>query len=413
MTPNDPTPAADDDERPTLRLVAHRQGQPDPEPAGNDAPPGPEASESTSSLAGPTGSGGDDASAPATPSLTPVEEARAILAAAEPAAYYKALSALVRPNHHSVLQPLAYSSTYDFHDPTCVVVQPEPGSADTVLLYASAAFPGFERVLLSLFRDPQMEALLNSIYQLTVNEGANVAVVTNHGQIIDIALVMGALLMALSDPDRSFGVLGEHTSYEDLVPRVNVLVSRMVTTRQAFNVPAIQILQGGSRTFLSIPQTTSRRRVRLDPAVVKANNVVARHELDVQLTKGGQFVAMAASGSQDLSVAANLMHRVRTQWRQRRGVDPGDNDTLHLQPLYDGTINVMLNTRFILPIAISLDAIHPACVVGDLTRVREKEDCHRIMEWIADAHEGATGMPTIYHRQENDLLTQIRSLGSR
>ena len=121
--------------------------------------------------------------------------------------------------------------------------------------------------------------------------------------------------------------------------------------------------------------------------------MVARHELDVQLTKGGQFVAMAASGSQDLSVAANLMHRVRSQWRQRRGVDPGDNDTLHLQPLYDGTINVMLNTRFVLPIAISLDAIHPACVVGDLTRVREKEDCHRIMEWIADAHEGATGMP--------------------
>ena len=76
------------------------------------------------------------------------------------------------------------------------------------LLYANAAFPGFERVLLSLFRDPQMEALLNSLYQLTVNEGANVAVVTNHGQIIDIALVMAALLMALSDPDRSFGVLG-------------------------------------------------------------------------------------------------------------------------------------------------------------------------------------------------------------
>ena len=200
---------------------------------------------------GPIGTTGDDASAPAIPSLTPVEEARQILANAEPAAYYKALSALVRPSHHSVLQQLPYSSAYEFHDPTCVVVQPEPGSADTVLLYASAAFPGFERVLLSLFRDPQMEALLNSIYQLTVNEGANVAVVTNHGQIIDIALVMGALLMALSDPDRSFGVLGEHSSYEELVPRVNVLVSRMVTTRQAFNVPAIQILQGGSRTFFS------------------------------------------------------------------------------------------------------------------------------------------------------------------
>ena len=182
------------------------------------------------------------------------------------------------------------------------------------------------------------------------------AVVTNHGQIIDIALVMAALLIALSDPERSFGVLGEHSSYEELAPRVNVLVSRMVTTRQAFNVPALTILQGGCRTFLSIPQTPNRRRAKLDPSVVKANNLVARHELDKQLEQGGQFVAMAASGSQDLSVAANLMHRVRNQWRLRRGFDPGDNDTLHLQPLYDGTVSVMLNTRFVLPIAISLEA---------------------------------------------------------
>ena len=261
-----------------------------------------------------------------------------------------------------------------------------------------------------------MEALLNSLYQLTVNEGANVAVVTNHGQIIDIALVMAALLIALADPERSFGVLGEHSSLRGAgAPDQRARVSRMVTTRQAFNVPAIQILQGGCRTFLQHPPdgepATGQARSCGGPGQQRASLVTSSTSSCAQ---GGQLVAMAASGSQDLSGHGRTScSGSGRQWRQRRGVDPGDNDTLHLQPLYDGTINVMLNTRFVLPIAISLDATHPACVVGDLTRVREKEDCHRIMEWIAEAHQGATGIPTIYHRQEDDLLTQIRALVSR
>jgi hypothetical protein len=94
-----------------------------------------------------------------------------------------------------------------------------------------------------------------------------------------------------------------------------------------------------------------------------------------------------------------------------RGFEPdGSLETVHLQPLYDGTINLMLGCRFVMPIAVSLDPAHPALEVGAITRVREKNDCHRIMEWIADAHEEATGLPTIYHRQEDDLLTQVRSI---
>jgi hypothetical protein len=136
-----------------------------------------------------------------------------------------------------------------------------------------------------------------------------------------------------------------------------------------------------------------------------------RHELDLQMSEGGQLLAMAASGSQDLSLAAGLMQKVRTQWRQRRGVDPAeDTDTMHLQPLYDGTIQLMLGCRYVMPIAISLDPKNPTCAVGSLTRVREKNDCHRVMEWIAEAHQAGTGVPTIYHRQEDDLLTQVRAL---
>lgn len=339
-----------------------------------------------------------------------LEEARQTLAEVDPVQYHKVLSGLVRQGHDSVLGPLPYTPSLEFHDPTCVVVEPRPSGLETIELYARAAYPDFDEVLVEAFTDPLVARQLTDLYHLMWGEGANVALVTNHGQIIDIALVIGALLTAMCDPDRTYGVLGDRLEVDQVASRVNVMVSRMVTTRQAFNVPAIQVLQCGGRTFLSVPQTHSRRRVRLEPAVVRANNLVVRHELDHRLAEGGQLLGMAASGSQDLSIAAGLMQKVRTQWRQRRGVDPGDTDTLHLQPLYDGTMQLMLSCRYVMPVAVSLSAEHPALVIGDLTRVREKDDCHRIMDWIADAHEGATGVTTIYHRHEDDLLTQVRSL---
>lgn len=343
-------------------------------------------------------------------SRSPVDEARALLAAEDPATYHRNLSSLARQGHHSVLQPLPYTPSLEFHDPACVVVDPNPAGVDTVGLYARAAYPAFDDVLTSVFRSPVVAEQLGTLYQMVFGEGSNVAIVTNHGQIIDIALVIGAMIDAMCTPGRTFGVLGDEISVEDLAGRFNVLVSRMVTTRQAFNVPALQVLQCGARTFLTVPQTHSRRRSKLDPAVVRANNLVMRHELDQRMSEGGQLLAMAASGSQDLSLAAGLMQKVRSQWRQRRGVDPGDTDTVHLQPLYDGTMQLMLNARYVMPIAVALDPAAPSVTVGSLTRVRQKDDCHRIMEWIAEAHQSGTGIPTIYHRQEDDLLTQVRAL---
>lgn len=341
---------------------------------------------------------------------SPIEEARHLLESSDGATYYKALSGLARQGHHALLEPLPYSTSLEFHDPACVVVDPRAGNTDTIELFANAAYPHFGW-LLERFRDPVVAERLDALYQMVFNEGANVAVVTNHGQIIDIALVGGAMIDAMCTAGRSYGVLGEEIEVADLAERFNVLVSRMVTTRMAFNIPAMQVLQVGARTFLSVPQTHTRRRAKLDPALVRANNQLMRHELDLQLSEGGQVLAMAASGSQDLSVTVGMVQKLATQWRQLRGVDPGDAaETVHLQPLYDGTMNLMLGCRFVLPIAVSLDPAHLALEVGSLTRVREKNDCHRVMEWIADAHQQSTGLPTIYHRQEDDLLTQVRSV---
>jgi hypothetical protein len=353
--------------------------------------------------------GGERTGAEGAPSS--LDEARSVLADVEPAQYHRVLSGLSREGHTSLLAPLPYSPGLEFQDPATVVLEPKPTGLDTIELYARAAYPDWDRVMVAPFRAPEVVGELDALHHLLIGEGANVALVTNHGQIIDIALVLGALIAAMCEPERTYGVLGERIDLDALSPRINMMISRMVTTRQIFNVPALQILQQcGARLFLSVPQTASRRRVKLDPAVVTANNVLVRHELDLRLAEGGQLLAMAASGSQDLSLAARSMQKVRTQFRQRRGVDPGERDTLHLQPLYDGTMQLMLSCRYVMPVAVSLNPTAPALVVGGVTRVREKDDCHRIMEWIADAHQEATSTPTIYHRHEDDLLTQIRQL---
>lgn len=352
-----------------------------------------------------------DAEAGTDPAAT-IEVARELLAAADPVAHHRMLAGLVRSSHSSVLQELPYSSSYPFHDPTVVVVEPEPSNIDTIELYAKAAYPDFDKVLASAFRDPAVDHLISALHHLVIEEGQNVAVVTNHGQIIDIALVVGALQAAWGSPHRTVGVLGEHTDLHQTVDRTNVVVSRMVATRQAFNLPALQVLQCATRTYLSVPQTHSRRRSRIDPDLARANNLVMRHELSERLAGGGQVLAMAASGSQDL-LLPKLMQKARAAWRQRRGDDPGEDTTLHLQPLYDGTINLMRSCRYVLPIAISLDPGAPACVIGGLTRLRHDEDCHRVMDWIALAHQEATGVPTIYHRHEDDLLTQVRAFMHR
>ena len=337
-----------------------------------------------------------------------LEEAEAVLAGADPAATYRLISALARPDHGSLLQPLPYDPTIPYHDPTCVSVEPDLKGYETVHVYARAAYPEFDRVLLSAMEAPAIEHLLGDLHHRVFEAGGNVALVTNHGQIHDIAVVLAALVMVLCAEDRRYGVLDERLTLEEVAPRSNVLVSRMVATRQAFDLPAVAILQSMCRIFLSVPQTATRRRAKIDPALVRAWNLIMRAQLDRRLDEGGQILAMAASGSQDISLAANLAGRVRSTWRQRRGEDPAPGRTLHLQPLYDGTIRLMLNCGNVLPMAISIDQHHPMCGIGAITRVREPEDCHRVMDWIAASHERTTGIPTVYHWHEDALLTQVR-----
>lgn len=357
-----------------------------------------------------TPDGGDDEPAADTPEAEArYERALELLSSTDPAAYHRSISSLLRSGADTLLKPMPYDETKPYHDPACVVVEPQQQGLDTMRLYSRFAYRDFDKVLAEPFNDPRFDHLLTSIHHLTVNEGKNIAVVTNHGELHDIALVLSALVLALCDENRTFGVLGERTSLEEVSERSNLLLSRMVAMTEVFNIPTTEVLQVMCRTFYSVPQTASRRRSKVDPELARANNVVMRRQLEMQLEKGGQILAMAASGSQDIRVAAGVARFLRHAWRGRRGEDRNaDAPSLHLQPLYNGTMNLMMTCDYVLPVAISLKPEHPACELGGLTKVRSTDDCHAVMHWIAETHERATGVVTEYHPREDDLLTQIR-----
>ena len=341
--------------------------------------------------------------------LTP-DSARELLEGCDHEAFYRSVASLARPGHGSVIQTMEFDSELGFHRADCVTVEPKPQGLDALHLYAKAAWPSFdEDVLASFMRPENAVTLADTFYRLT-EEGGNVALVTNHGEIIDIAVVLAGFVIGSIHRGAQFGVLGEDVTVDGYVPHMNLLVSRMVASTAAFGLPTMNVLQSLCRTYLSVPQTVSRRRAKIDSTLARASNVLARHELAQQLDRGGQLLAMAASGSQDLRLASGLIAKVRSNWRTMRNEEPREQPSLHLQPLYDGTINLMLATRYVLPIAVSLNRSHPACVLGQLTRVRSAQDCHDVMHWIAETHQHTTKVVTVYHQQEYALLDQVRTV---
>jgi len=350
---------------------------------------------------------------PSVPAALSYDEAVEVLVDCNPEEFYDSIVALARPSHGELLQAMPYSADLPFHNPGCIMVEPEPADVETVRLYARGSFPNFDKVLMSVFDAPKHDHLWNEVYLRLMHGGSNIALVTNHGQIVDIAVVLGGVVCAMCRKDRRYGVLGNQAHLDELAPRLNLLVSRMVATRQAFGVPGVSVLSTFCRTFLSIPQTVSRRRAKLDPNLTRASNIVMRKHLADQLAQGGQLLAMAASGSQDLSLAAGLAHRVRAAWRARQGEERDEGESLHLQPLQKGTMSMMIACEYVLPVSVSFDPAHPCAVLGQLTAVSDEDDCHRVMEWIAGAHERETGIASVYHRHEDDLLSQVRAALSR
>ena len=174
----------------------------EPESAGQDGPGKPEATPT----AEPVGSGGAISDVPGADAPDAVadghndgsvERALRLLEEADPAAYHKSISGLLRTGPGALLQPMPYSAARPYHHPSCVVVEPDQTGIETVELYCHAAYPEFDQHLARPFDAPELDHLIANVYHGLVYEGINIALVTNHGQLHDIALVLSALSLGV------------------------------------------------------------------------------------------------------------------------------------------------------------------------------------------------------------------------
>lgn len=311
-------------------------------------------------------------------------ELESLLGRYQPQEVYDLLCTLVdRHAKNGLFRVMGYDSAKPYHNPTVAVLEPtHPTSTNaTIQPFGPAVHPGFEVILQAWQDHPDLLAFIAGEMS---QHGRNFTLITNHGKIFDIALVLGGLRITL-DSRLSPEIFTQQTS-TIVSGGIRTLEVSLDLLGQSVVLPAIDILQMFTRVLTSFPTTPTRKNVKFDPGLVSATNELVRLELDEIRAVGGQMIAMAPSASEDRIFS----------------------DATHMQPLMDGTISLMLDS-WVLPAAVTLDGSEkPACTVLEPKWITSAEDCHAVMEVIALQCYRQSLVEHIYHR--NPSLYQ-RALG--
>jgi|GEM_PF-2087880 len=260
-----------------------------------------------------------------------------------------------------------------------------PGLEPFIEASGEVFLKGFSKITDSFYDN---KGLMDSI-QGKLEARENIVVVTNHGEIYDIAIILASLRLALS----------KHAVDQEREPmhanHYNLIVHRMISQlgiadeRNPENVaPALSILQLVGETFLSFPRTENAKKAHIPPALDKIcteNMLYALHE---KMSEGSQILAFAPSGSKDESIL--------DRFGKKRNV---------IKPVNRGTYKLMQqpNTS-ILGVGVALDHHDgPVCSMTELTVCDNDEACHDLLDSIAERHSKLTGIKTLYARKQADL----------
>lgn len=245
---------------------------------------------------------------------------------------------------------------------------------------------GFSKITETFYEDKQ---LLSDITE-KIDDGENVVVVTNHGEIYDIAVILAAMRVALA----------KHSIDNEREPltadRFNLIVHRMISQLGVPDqnnpdgppAPALSILQLVGETFLSFPRTENAKKAYIPPVLDRTCTELMLHNLSLKMSEGGQILAFAPSGSKDESIL--------DRFGKRRKV---------IKPVNSGTYRLMRQDKtWILAVGVALDQEDgPACSISELTQCETDEECHQLLESIAERHTRLTGIKTFYARKQADL----------
>lgn len=249
--------------------------------------------------------------------------------------------------------------------------------------------PGFLRLIDCFSSQPDT---LSAIRE-SLDSGESVSVITNHGEIYDIGLVLGALRVALA----RHALINELSALS--ATSFNIILHRMlaqlgVRDKEGLEASAINILQLVGNIFLSFPRTESSKKstAAIPSELIDACNTRMLAELDKQLAEGGQILAFAPSGSKD--------EPQRNRFGQRIKV---------MKPVNKGTFKLMRRPGTkVLAVSVHVaGADNTSCIISELTTCDSDAACIELLNSIAENHTRLSGIETKFASSQA-MLEKIR-----
>lgn len=298
---------------------------------------------------------------------------------------YSKIEEMGQRNLSELLQSMHYDKTKPYHSIKNCLCETTPISNSDLAPLGPAAHPNFE-VIPPAWR--QHEDMLGFMAGEISRSGENFTVVTNHSNVIDIALVLGGLRLEITK------YLDRYNCDEnDFSANTGIVISRGITTTQValsgmgYTMPAVEAIQLFTNVFFSFPTTVTVRNKNFPSELVRLSNELTKLEIDKFRASGGTIMAVAPSASKDVLL------------RER----------VHMQPLKNGTMDMMKG--WIIPVAITLDGSDPACEVLPWRYVDSYEGCHDTMRDIAKACHRQTLVPHYYHDKPSLFEEAKQGLG--
>ncbi len=271
-------------------------------------------------------------------------------------------------------------------DDYCIEPDLTPGMEPFIEMQGEEFQEGFTNIIDSFYNNKD---LMVNIYE-KLGQGDNVVVITNHGEIYDIAVIQAALRVALTRD----AIDNNQTPLT--ADRYNLIVHRMISqlgvpdknNPENVPAPALSILRLVGQTYLSFARTENSKKAQIPPALDKKCNELMLESLGNRMAQGGQILSFAPSGSKDESIRDRFGKWLKV-----------------IKPVNAGTYRLMRQDKaWILAVGVALDQEGgPACSISELTKCETDEECHQLLESIAERHARLTGIKTFYARKQADL----------
>lgn len=314
-----------------------------------------------------------------------IAEVRELLTGYDDRAVYEVLRELGgRNTQPGGLELMDYQADLPFHQLEHALVPPTPIRNAELAEYGPAAHPHFDVISPAWREHPDLLRTIAGEVSLP-SDGRNFTVVTNHSNVIDIALVLGALRLEIEpwlDPM-------EFSQKSTLIISRGITATSIKLKKLNLIMPAVAALQLFTHVGFSFPTTPTVRSKGFPDGLVPLANELIKLELEIRLRGGSHILGVAPSASKDLVFS----------------------EKVHMQPLHHGTMQLMRG--WLIPVAVTLDGEEPACKVLPHRYVRDDTDCHQAMHEIARECHRQTLVPHKYHDHPQPFERILESMRSR